>query len=94
MKNLTLPLITERQNLGEKYLSLNIDLDILVYTEEGSLRDDERFANGNYFGLMSGAEAIDDVILDLKSQRRKISEKIYNSDFPVSDDLIIYISRT
>jgi len=85
--------ITERQNLGEKYLSLNIDLDILVYTEEGGVLDDERFANGNYFWIMSSAEAIDSVVLDIKLQRRKMREKIYNADFPVSDDLIIHIPR-
>lgn len=88
-----LPIIIERQPIGVEYLSLNNSFDILVYTEENSIFDNERWSTGNYFSRDSGYDALNELISDLKHRRSKLVEKIYNSAFPVSDDLIIYITR-
>ena len=87
------PIIRERQPIGTQYLSLNENFDVLVYTEENSIFDNERWVNGNYFSRHSGYDALNEYVDNLKYIRSKFREQIYNSDFPVSDDLIIHIPR-
>ena len=87
------PIIRERQPIGVEYLSLNNSFDVLVCTEENSALDNERWSTGNYFSRDSGYDALNELISDLKCRRSKLMCKIYNSDFQISDDLIIHIHR-
>ena len=87
------PIIIERQPIGVEYLSLNNSFDVLIYTEENSIFDNERWSTGNYFSRHSGYDALNELISDLKCSRSKLMCKIYNADFPISDDLIIHIPR-
>lgn len=88
-----LPIIIERQPIDVEYLSLNNSFDVLVYTEENSALDNERWSTGNYFSRDSGYDALNEYVDNLKYIRSKFREQIYNSDFPISDDLIIHIPR-
>ena len=87
------PIIIERQPIGVEYLSLNNSFDVLIYTEENSIFDNERWSTGNYFSRHSGYNALNEYVDNLKYIRSKFREQIYNSDFPISDDLIIHIPR-
>lgn len=86
-------IIIERQPIGVQYLSINNNFDVLVYTEENSEFDNERWNSGNYFSRHSGYAELNEYVENLKHIRSEFREQIYNSDFPVSDDLIIHITR-
>jgi len=61
------PVIRERQPIGMQYISVNKNFEILVYTEENSVLDNERWVNKNYFSRHSGYVAMNEYIEKLKT---------------------------
>jgi len=78
-----LPIIIERQPIGVEYLSLNNSFDILVYTEENSALDNERWSTGNYFSRDSGYDALNEYAENLK--QNGMEEKLNNARIKIDN---------
>ena len=77
------PIIRERQPIGTQYLSLNENFDVLVYTEENSIFDNERWVNGNYFSRNSGYDALNEYVDNLK--QNGMEEKLNNARIKIDN---------
>ena len=77
------PIIRERQPIGTQYLSLNENFDALVYTEENSTLDNERWVNGNYFSRDSGYYVLNEYAENLK--QNGMEEKLNNARIKIDN---------
>lgn len=62
---------------------MNENFDVLVYTEENSTLDNERWVNGNYFSIHSGYHALNEYAENLK--QNGMEEKLNNARIKIDN---------